>query len=55
MVKIVQNGQNGLKWSKMFQNGSKLCKIFKIVKKKKGQKWSEKSEMVHTGKNGPKW
>ena len=32
MVKMVKNGQNGLKWSKMVKNGQKWSKMVKMVK-----------------------
>ena len=42
-----QNGQNGLKWSKMVPNGPKW---FKMVKN--GEKWSKSPKMVKIAKNG---
>ena len=50
MAKIVNNGQNGLKSSKMVPNGLKWSKMVQ-----NGPKWSKWLKMVKNGPNGQKW
>ena len=54
MVKMVQNGQNGLKWSKEVNNCEKCQKWFQQMVNiaengQNGLKWSKMAQ------NGPRW